>query len=207
MDAVAESLYIVALRDAPSSLPADAQDGRRGPLRPRTGARPGRPRAVAATLDAVLSLEARTSSPRPTAHLPSAGRRHRPRRVIARWRRSARWRKRTSTCAWPDGSARSGRYCRHGPGRHLAFAEPAACRFSAVPASSGWRASHSGSGPPGRAGSGASSWSAWCVRRCLGEGGCGCTGWRHGLRMALARYSSRLTAGACECAAADGIYP
>ncbi len=57
MDAVAESLYIVALRDAPSSLPADAKIATEARYARELERALGGQEQVAATLDSVLSLE------------------------------------------------------------------------------------------------------------------------------------------------------
>ncbi|WP_313312953.1 hypothetical protein [Pulveribacter sp.] len=57
METVAESLYIVALHDAPSSLPADARITAETRYSRELERALGGPEQVAATLDAVLSLE------------------------------------------------------------------------------------------------------------------------------------------------------
>ncbi|WP_312759591.1 hypothetical protein [Pulveribacter sp.] len=57
METVAESLYIVALHEAPSSLPADARITAETRYARELERALGGPEQVAATLDAVLSLE------------------------------------------------------------------------------------------------------------------------------------------------------
>lgn len=57
MEAIAESLYTVALRDAPSSLPADARITAEARYARELERALGGPEQVASTLDSVLSLE------------------------------------------------------------------------------------------------------------------------------------------------------
>jgi len=57
MEAVADSLYTVALRDAPSSLPADARITAEARYARELERALGGPEQVATALDAVLSLE------------------------------------------------------------------------------------------------------------------------------------------------------
>lgn len=57
MNVVAESLYTVALRDAPSSLPANAKIAAEARYARELERALGGPEQVAAALDAVLSLE------------------------------------------------------------------------------------------------------------------------------------------------------
>ena len=57
MEVVTESLYIVALRDAPASLPADAKITAEARYARELERALGGPAQVAATLDSVLSLE------------------------------------------------------------------------------------------------------------------------------------------------------
>jgi len=57
VEAITESLYTVALRDAPSSLPADARITAEARYARELERALGGPEQVAAALDAVLSLE------------------------------------------------------------------------------------------------------------------------------------------------------
>ena len=57
MEAIAESFYTVALRDAPSSLPADARIAAETRYARELERALGGPEQVATTLDTVLSLE------------------------------------------------------------------------------------------------------------------------------------------------------
>ncbi len=57
MEVIAETLYIVALRDAPSSLPADAKIAAEARYARELERALGGQEQVAATLDSVLSLE------------------------------------------------------------------------------------------------------------------------------------------------------
>lgn len=57
MEAVAESFYTVALRDAPSSLPADARIAAETRYARELERALGGPEQVATTLDVVLALE------------------------------------------------------------------------------------------------------------------------------------------------------
>ena len=57
MDIVAESLYVVAFRDAPSNLPADAKIAAEARYARELERALGGPEQVATTLDSVLALE------------------------------------------------------------------------------------------------------------------------------------------------------
>lgn len=57
MEVIAETLYIVALRDAPSSLPADAKIAAEARYARELERALGGQEQVAATLDSVLSLQ------------------------------------------------------------------------------------------------------------------------------------------------------